>query len=134
MRSRILQLAAIAIVACLAHEAFARDRKPARSGIVPIRKSSTWSSRADVHKSQVTGRHAASRKQPKADQTLAADGDPYADPRSPYKANRLASSPNQPIINIPGQTTVLTRQILDDKNATSISDALRTTAGVTVGR
>ena len=52
----------------------------------------------------------------------------------PIKANRLSSPPAQPIVNIPSQTTVLTRPVLDDKNATSIGDALRTTPGVTVGR
>jgi outer membrane receptor for monomeric catechols len=60
--------------------------------------------------------------------------DPYADPAAPYRADRLASQPGQRIINIPGQTTVLTRQVLDDKNATSGRDALRTTPGVTIGR
>jgi outer membrane receptor for monomeric catechols len=64
----------------------------------------------------------------------AADRDPYADPASSYKANRLAWSRGTPILNVPGQTTVLTRQVLDDMNATSLRDALRSTAGVTVGR
>jgi outer membrane receptor for monomeric catechols len=74
-------------------------------------------------------RHALKLKQP-----LAADRDPYADPAAPYKANRLSSRPNQPILDIPGQTTVLTRQVLDDKNAWTLKDAMRSTAGVTVGR
>ena len=65
---------------------------------------------------------------------VAADRDPYADPAAPYKADRLSSRPDQPILDIPGQTTVLTRQVLDDKNATSLKDAMRSTAGVTVGR
>jgi outer membrane receptor for monomeric catechols len=76
----------------------------------------------------------APRLQSNAVRTLAADRDPYADPGSPYKANRLAWSPGTPILNVPGQTTVLTRQVLDDMNATSLRDALRSTAGVTVGR
>ena len=60
---------------------------------------------------------------------------PASDAASPYKANRL-SSPRaaEPIPNIPGQTTVLTREVLDDMKATSVRDALRSTAGVTVGR
>jgi len=66
--------------------------------------------------------------------TLAADRDPYADPAAPYKANRLSSPRTEPILNLPGQTTVLTRQILDDMNVRSLKDALRSTAGVTVGR
>jgi outer membrane receptor for monomeric catechols len=53
----------------------------------------------------------------------------------PYKADRLSSSrAAEPILNIPGQTTVLTRQVLDDMNATSIKGALRSVAGVTIGR
>jgi outer membrane receptor for monomeric catechols len=85
-----------------------------------------------VHGLAVTS-HAPKLKPP-ARETLAADRDPYADPAAPYKANRLQSSPGVPILNVPGQTTVLTRQVLDDMNATSLSEALRSTAGVTVGR
>jgi outer membrane receptor for monomeric catechols len=66
---------------------------------------------------------------------LAADRDPYADPAAPYKADRLSQPRDaQPILNIPGQTTVLTRQVLDDMKATSLRDAMRSTAGVTIGR
>jgi len=67
--------------------------------------------------------------------TQAADRNSYVDPAAPYKANRLSSPrANEPILNIPGQTTVLTREVLDDMKATSVRDALRSTAGVTVGR
>jgi TonB-dependent receptor-like protein len=76
----------------------------------------------------------APRLKPGAVRRLTSDHDPYADPASPYKANRLAWSPATPILNVPGQTTVLSRQVLDDMNATSLGDALRYTAGVTVGR
>ena len=52
-----------------------------------------------------------------------------------YQANRLSTSrAAEPTLNIPGQTTVLTRELLDDMKATSVRDALRSTAGVTVGR
>ncbi|MFT4115202.1 Plug domain-containing protein [Bradyrhizobium sp.] len=57
-----------------------------------------------------------------------------ADPAAPYKADRLSSSRGETILNEPGQTTVLTRQVLDDMNATSLRDAMRSTAGVTIGR
>jgi outer membrane receptor for monomeric catechols len=76
----------------------------------------------------------AARWKQKAAPALAADRDPYADPVAPYKADRLSARESQPILDTPGQVTVLTRQILDDKNATSLRDALSTTAGVTVGR
>ncbi|PDT88277.1 hypothetical protein CO669_21905 [Bradyrhizobium sp. Y36] len=51
-----------------------------------------------------------------------------------YKADRLSSSRGERILDTPGQTTVLTRQMLDDMNATSLRGALRSTAGVTIGR
>ena len=66
--------------------------------------------------------------------TLPADRDPYADPAAPYKADRLSSSRGEKILDTPGQTTVLTRQVLDDMNATSLRDAMRVAPGVTVGR
>lgn len=59
---------------------------------------------------------------------------PAAAPAAPYKADRLSSSRGETILNTPGQTTVLTRQVLDDKHATSLRDAMRSTAGVTIGR
>ena len=80
------------------------------------------------------GGSARLRHAPAVKHHVAADRDPYADPAAPYKADRLSSRPDQPILDLPGQTTVLTRQVLDDKNATSLKDAMRSTAGVTVGR
>jgi outer membrane receptor for monomeric catechols len=74
-----------------------------------------------------------SRLKKNAARTLEADRDPYADPAAPYKADRLASPSAEPILNVPA-ATVLTREVLDDMNATSLRDALRATAGVTVGR
>src|SRR4029079_4038117 len=59
---------------------------------------------------------------------------PAAAPAAPYKADRLSSSRGETILNTPGQTTVLPRQVLDDKHATSLRDAMRSTAGVTIGR
>lgn len=61
-------------------------------------------------------------------------GDPYADPRAPYKADRFSSSKfSEPIADTPRSVTVLTQQVLQDKNATSLRDIGRTTAGVTLG-
>lgn len=76
------------------------------------------------------GAFAASGKRPQHASSAA----PATDPAAPYKADRLSSSRGETILNTPGQTTVLTRQVLDDKNATSLKDAMRSTAGVTVGR
>lgn len=128
----MLRTVTIALVAiCFSAGAFAADRGRLRSTRAPAAGSVFRSQSATAPKAPV---HAAGREQ-KPVRALAADRGPYADPAAPYKADRL-SSPDaaEPIANLPGQVTVLTRQVLDDKNATTLSDALRTTAGVTVGR
>ena len=38
----------------------------------------------------------------------------------------------QPVVNIPGSITVMSRQVLDDLQARTLGDALRSAAGVTV--
>jgi len=132
MPAGMLRTVAVAVVAiCVSDAALAADGGRSRYRPAPIQGSASWSQSAEPLKTPLR----ATSWKPKGARTLAADRDPYADPAAPYKADRL-SSPRaaEPIINIPGQTTVLTRQVLDDKNATTLRDALRTTAGVTVGR
>ena len=69
-----------------------------------------------------------------ANAALAPDRDPYADPAAPYKGDRLASPKfSEPIVNTPRSITVITREVIEDKNATSLKDVARTTAGVTLG-
>jgi catecholate siderophore receptor len=59
---------------------------------------------------------------------------PYADPDARYKADHLSSSKfAEPILNTPKTVTVLTKEILEDKNVTSLRDAVRETPGVTLG-
>ena len=132
MSAGMLRTVAIAIVAvCLAGAAFAADGVRPRQKATPIPGSVFWSRSPDTAS---TVPRSTGWKQ-KAARTPAADRDPYADPAAPYKANRLSSPlANQSILDTPGQVTVLTRQVLDDKNATSLRDALGSTAGVTVGR
>ncbi len=63
-----------------------------------------------------------------------ADANPYADPKAPYKADRLSSNKfTQPLLNTPRTVTVLTKEILEDKNATTLKEIARSTAGVTLG-
>ena len=66
---------------------------------------------------------------------LAGDRDPYANPNAPYQGERLQASGKFPerIANTPRSITVLTKEVLEDKNATTLKDAVRTTAGVTLG-
>jgi outer membrane receptor for monomeric catechols len=124
-------LRTIAVVAlCFSNGAFAVAGGRPRYAPALIQGSAASSRSTDPLKAP---QRAPSLKQ-NAARTPVADRDPYADPAAPYKANRLSSPHAEPILNIPGQTTVLTRQVLDDMNATSLRDALRSTAGVTVGR
>lgn len=65
---------------------------------------------------------------------LSADRNPYANPNAPYQATRLAGTKfTEPLINTPRTVTVLTREVLQDKNATTLKEVARTTAGVTLG-
>jgi outer membrane receptor for monomeric catechols len=132
MPARMLRTVTIAVVAiCYSDGVFAAESGGQRHTSAPIHGSASSSRSDGTLKAPL---HATRWKQ-KAVRRLAADRDPYADPAAPYKADRLSSPrESQPILNIPGQVTVLTRQVLDDKNATTLKDALSTTAGVTVGR
>jgi catecholate siderophore receptor len=59
---------------------------------------------------------------------------PYADPLAPYKANRMSSSKfTESVLDTPKTVTVLTKEVLDDKNATTVREIARSTAGVTLG-
>ena len=66
---------------------------------------------------------------------LAADRDPYANPEAPYMATRVQASSNfpEPILNTPKSITVLTKDVLEDENATTLKQAILSTAGVTLG-
>jgi catecholate siderophore receptor len=62
------------------------------------------------------------------------DGNPYSDPAAPYKADRLASPKfTEPVLNTPRSITVLTKELLDDKNITALREIGRQTAGITLG-
>ncbi len=86
-------------------------------------------------------RRAARRQQqetrpaPAAAPALAADRDRYADPAAPYKGDRLQASGKfpEPLLNTPKTVTVLTKDIIEDKNATTLKQAILSTAGVTLG-
>ncbi|WP_027551601.1 TonB-dependent siderophore receptor [Bradyrhizobium sp. Cp5.3] len=81
-------------------------------------------------------RRAAQRQQaPQAPSAVAPDADPYANPAAPYMANRVQASGKfpEPILNTPKSITVLTKDVLEDKNATTLKQAILSTAGVTLG-
>jgi len=130
MAAKTLRMIAIAAV-CLCDGAVAVAAGQPRHAPMSVRGPVSASQSMDALKAT---RRARGVKQ-NAVRTPAAYRDAYVDPAAPYKANRLSSpQANEPILNVPGQTTVLTREVLDDMKATSLKDALRSAAGVTVGR
>jgi outer membrane receptor for monomeric catechols len=125
MPAKLLRMIAVAAV-CFCNGASAVAAGEPRH--TPASVQGPASSRSDALKATRHAKQNAARRQ-------AAARDSYVDPAAPYKANRLSSSrAAESALNIPGQTTVLTREVLDDMKATSVRDALRSTAGVTVGR
>ncbi|WP_407160035.1 TonB-dependent receptor [Bradyrhizobium sp. STM 3557] len=66
---------------------------------------------------------------------LSADRNPYADAAAPYKVDHLQQSGKfpEPILNTPKTVTVLSKEVLEDKNATNLKQAVLSTAGVTLG-
>lgn len=66
---------------------------------------------------------------------LPADRNPYADPVAPYKVDRVQASGKfpEPLLNTPKTITVLSKEVLADKNITSLKEIGRSTAGVTLG-
>src|SRR5450631_1632846 len=66
---------------------------------------------------------------------LRADRNPYANAAAPYKVDHLQASGKfpEPLLNTPKTVTVLSKEILEDKNATTLKQAILSTAGVTLG-
>jgi catecholate siderophore receptor len=66
---------------------------------------------------------------------LAADRNPYADASTPYKVDHVQASGKfpEPLLNTPKTITVLSKEVLADKNATTLKQAVLSTAGVTLG-
>jgi catecholate siderophore receptor len=66
---------------------------------------------------------------------LRADRNPYADPAAPYKVDHLQQSGKfpEPILDTPKTITVMSKEVLEDKNATNLKQAMLSTAGVSLG-
>ena len=66
---------------------------------------------------------------------LPADRDPYANPAAPYMPTRVQALGKfpEPILDARKCRTVLTKEVLEDKNATTLRQAVLSTAGVTLG-
>lgn len=66
---------------------------------------------------------------------LAPDRNPYADPAAPYKVDHVQAGGKFPekLVDTPRSMTVLSKEVLEDKGATSLKQAILSTAGVTLG-
>ena len=56
-------------------------------------------------------------------------------PAAPYKVDHVQASGKfpEPMLNTPKTVTVLSKEVLEDKNATTLKQAILSTAGVTLG-
>jgi catecholate siderophore receptor len=98
---------------------------------------------ADQVRARTALRRAGARSQPTRQAAvpfpnaggLRADRNPYADAAAPYKVDRVQASGKfpEPILNTPKTITVLSKEVLADKNATTLKQAVLSTAGVTLG-
>jgi hypothetical protein len=112
MPAKMLRMIAVAAVCCC-DGGFAAAGEP-RHTLASVQGSASYSRSADTLK-------ATRRAKQNEVRTQAAYRDPYVDPAARnaarYKANRLSSPrATEPILNTPGQTTVLTREVLDDSH------------------
>jgi catecholate siderophore receptor len=66
---------------------------------------------------------------------LRPDRDPYADPAAPYKVDHVQASGKfpEPLVDTPKTITVVSKEVLEDENATTLKQAMLNTAGVTLG-
>src|SRR5882757_1432472 len=97
----------------------------------------------DQRRARTALRRAARRTQPAQSAAvpfpnagaLRADRNPYADAAAPYKVDHVQASGKfpEPILNTPKSITVLSKEVLEDKNATTLKQAILSTAGVTLG-
>ncbi|GGH16671.1 TonB-dependent receptor [Alsobacter metallidurans] len=59
---------------------------------------------------------------------------PYADPAAPFKVDRSASSKlTEPLLNTPRTVTAIPKEVIEEKQATSFRELVRTTPGLTLG-
>src|SRR5690348_9561393 len=106
--------------------------RPAASKPTPDQVRARDALRRAARRSQPT--QAAPVPFPNAGQ-LSPDRNLYADAAAPYKVDHLQASGKfpEPLLNTPKTVTVLSKEVLEDKNATTLKQAILSTAGVTLG-
>ncbi|MDN4982814.1 TonB-dependent receptor [Bradyrhizobium arachidis] len=104
-------------------------------------RSTTAKPTSDQVRARNALRRAAQQRQQAASAPIvdanapAADRNPYADPAAPYKVDHVQASGKFPekLVDTPRSVTVLSKEVLEDKGATSLKQAILSTAGVTLG-
>lgn len=107
-----------------------RRKTDPRRGIQRPRRS------AAATAAPVTGQVAGGAQQAAAPSAAAGSpgANPYADPAAPYKVDRSANNKLPlPLLETPRSVTVVPKEVIEDKNATSFRELARTTPGVTLG-
>lgn len=65
---------------------------------------------------------------------VAPGANPYADPAAPFKVDRSANAKlTEPLLDTPRTITTISKEVLQDKQATSLRELARTTPGITLG-
>lgn len=141
---RVSAVAGMIAVASIGGAEAQQSSLPAVTVDAPVARPKPTTARPtpDQMRARTALRRAARRTQPAQVQpvpfpnagSLSADRNPYADAAAPYKVDRLSGTKfTEPLLNTPRTVTVLTKELLEDKNATSLREVARSTAGVTLG-
>jgi catecholate siderophore receptor len=141
---RVSAVAGMIAVASIGSAEAQQSNLPPVTVDAPVARPKPAASRPspDQLRARTALRRAARRAQPAQVQpvpfpnavSLSADRNPYADAAAPYKVDRLSGAKfTEPLLNTPRTVTVLTKELLQDKNATSLKEIGRSTAGVTLG-
>ncbi len=81
-----------------------------------------------------TAQVSAPAQQEPATGPVAPGANPYADPAAPFKVDRSANSKlTEPLLDMPRTVTTISKEVLQDKQATSLRELARTTPGITLG-
>ncbi|MGE0226443.1 MAG: TonB-dependent receptor [Acetobacteraceae bacterium] len=65
---------------------------------------------------------------------VAKDANPYANPAAPFYVERSANTKlTEPVADIPRSVTIIPKEVIEDKGATSLRELVRTTPGMTLG-
>src|SRR3954468_14332551 len=142
---KVSAVAGLIAVASFSGAAEAQSTLPPVNVDAPVARPRPAASRpsADQLRARTALRNAARRSQPAQVAAvpfpnagaLSADRNPYADAAAPYKVDRVQASGKfpEPLLNTPKTITVLSKEVLADKNITSLREIGRSTAGVTLG-